>query len=198
MCPCHQQATPSQRCDFQYYTNSIPFSVCMDSEDTSASPSPVESKRFVHIIDMCAAVVIGDQYIGPTCVQKVSVSIRNAPVGSCVLSYPDSVRVQRLTVEGTLSSVRDDHFTDALVNNLTGSFVTLRNGVHLGFVDEAFFRNPTTLITAEFLHSMLLVVPLEELATQLETHIKVVDYPEVRIHICELLDIHREAIALAG
>ena len=44
------------------------------------------------------ATVVGDQYIGPTSASRLSVCLKDAPVGSCVLSLPDTVRVQRLSL----------------------------------------------------------------------------------------------------
>lgn len=113
--------------------------------------SPVESKQSDSTSGICAAVVIGDQYIAATSSHRIPVRIRKAPVGSCVVSHPDSARVQRLALEGTLSSIRDDHVTDTLDTNVTGSSVTLKDGVHLGsftIVDEASFQDSVPLIAA--------------------------------------------------
>ncbi|MPC56952.1 hypothetical protein E2C01_050920 [Portunus trituberculatus] len=55
---------------------------------------------------MSAAVVIGDKYVGPTSAHVISVRVKDAPVGSFVLSHPDTSKVKRLAVEGTLSSIR--------------------------------------------------------------------------------------------
>ncbi|MPC74837.1 hypothetical protein E2C01_069213 [Portunus trituberculatus] len=100
---------------------------------------------------MSAAVVIGDQYVGPTSACVISVRVKDAPVGSFVLLHPDTSKVKRLAVEGTLSSIHKDNVTSALVTNLTGSSITLRDGVHLGSVtviDSASLQDSTTCVAA--------------------------------------------------
>ena len=173
---------------------------CPVSHGDSASVSDsVMSKRSVSSTVLCAAVVIGDQYIRASCSQRVSVRVSQAPVGSCVVSYPESVRVQRLALEGTLSKIRDDHVTDALVTNCSGCSVTLKDGVHLGsfsVIDENSFQGAPPLIAAvSDQHASC--VPAD-LITQLETHVKVVDYPDERSRLNDLLLTHRPAIALPG
>ena len=169
-------------------------------QSESVSSSQVKLKRSSSPTVMCAAAVIGEQYIGPTSARRVPVRVRHAPVGSCVVSHPDSVRVQRLALEGTLSTVREDHVTDALVTNLTGSAVALKDGVHLGsftIVEEDSFQDPLPLIAAVPTQVATACTPAE-LAIQLEAHIGDTDYPEVRDPLTCLLVTHRQAIALPG
>ncbi len=79
-----------------------------------------------------SAIVIGDQYILPSCVTRLSVRLRNAPVGSHVISTPESMHIHCLCLESTLSAVHAEHISDALVRNKTGSSITLKDGVLLG------------------------------------------------------------------
>ena len=170
------------------------------SDVHSSLMSTVDSKRSVSTSDLYAATVIGDQYIGPTCSHRVSVRVLKAPVGSSVISHPDTVRVHRLSLEGTLSTVRADHVTDALVTNMSGSAVTLKDGLHLGSfstVDEKSFREASPLIAAVSPQLASSSTPAE-LATQLSSYVKVIDYPDVRNRLTDLLVTHRQAIALPG
>lgn len=82
------------------------------------------------------AVVIGNQYIGPTSAARLSVRLKGASVSSCVVSLPDSVRIHRLALEGTLSSVNDCNICDTLVTNATGSPITPTDGAFLGNFEE--------------------------------------------------------------
>ena len=162
-------------------------------------PVSSESKRSVSL-DNCAAVIVGDQFIGPTSATKVPVRILHAPVGTNVISQPDSMRIQRLAFEGTLSTVRTDHVTDALVTNLTGSSITLKDGVHLGsfsVIDEASFQDSPPLIRAVDSKSVS-SCSSAELITQLETHVRVVDFPAEKQRLLDTLAAHRQAIALPG
>lgn len=185
----HFESSPHSRGDV-----SVPPPSLSDS-----SSNPKESKLSDPDTDY-AAVVVGDQYIRPTCAQRITVRIRKAPVGSSVVSQPDSVRIKRLALESTLCSVRDDNMTDALVTNLTGSSVTIKNGAHLGsftIVDDLSFQDPVPLIAAVSSQPASECTPAE-LATQLEAYTKDIDYPEVRARLTNLLVTHRKAIALPG
>ena len=42
------------------------------------------------------------------------------------------MRIHWLSLESTLTTVRADHISDALVSNTTGSSISLKNGVLLG------------------------------------------------------------------
>ena len=162
--------------------------------------SPVESKCSDSTTDECAAVVIGDQYIGPTSALRIPVRVLKASKGSCVLSQPDSVRVHRLALESTLSFVKHDHITDALVTNTTGSFITLKDGVHIGtftVVDETSFQDAAPLIAAVSTQTPAHSFP-SDLASQLETYVRVVDYPNEKPRLNDILQNHRQALALPG
>ena len=169
------------------------------SLQSNLAPSSPESKSSVST-DCCAAVIIGDQFVGPTSATKVPVRVLRAPVGACVISHPDSVRLQRLALEGTLSTMRSGHITDALVTNLTGSSITLKDGVHLGsfsVIDEASFQDSPPLVGAVDSQSTSSCSSVE-LITQLEAHVKVVDFPAEKHRLFDTLAAHRAAIAFPG
>lgn len=169
------------------------------SSQSNLAPSSPESKRSVSS-DSCVAVIVGDQFIGPTSATKVPVRVLNAPVGASVISHPDSARIQRLALEGTLSVMRSGHITDALVTNLTGSSITLKDGVHLGsfsVIDEVSFQDSPPLIGAVDSQSTS-SCSSAELITQLEAHVKVVDFPGEKQRLFDTLVAHRQAIAFPG
>ena len=164
------------------------------------SATPVESKRSVSTEGHSHGTVEGEQYIGPTCARRVPIKVKDIPIGSYVLSLPDSVRVKRLALEGTLSIVRDGHLTDALVTNVTGSAITLRHGVHLGsfiVVDGAFFQDPPSLTVAAVSTQSAHANPAE-LYTQLGAHVKELDFPDARPRLLDILMTQRQALALPG
>ena len=69
----------------------------------SDSSNPVESKSSVPDVDMFDLVVIGDQYIDSNCAQKVVYQHTSSPVGSCVASDLEFVRIQQFALENILS-----------------------------------------------------------------------------------------------
>ncbi|KAK3878420.1 hypothetical protein Pcinc_017004 [Petrolisthes cinctipes] len=70
------------------------------------------------------AVVIGKQHIGSTFVARLSVRLK------------DTVRIHRLALEGTLSTVREGNICDTLITNVTGSPIALKDGVFLGIFEQ--------------------------------------------------------------
>lgn len=71
--------------------------------DPAPTLSFVEGKRSPPTTRPVATVVIGDKYIGPSFATRLLVRLRFAPVGSEVLSLPDSMRVTCLYYMGVLS-----------------------------------------------------------------------------------------------
>ena len=186
--------------------NSVPRSNADDvhsisNANAALSPAtPVDSKRSVSTETYSHGTVEGEQYIGPTCACSIPVRVKDIPIGSYVLSLPDSVRVKKLALEGTLTIVRDGHLTDALVTNVTGSPITLKHGVNLGsfvVIDQASFQDSPSLVAAV---STQLASSCDsaELATQLEPHVKVLDFPEAQSRLLDILATHRQALALPG
>ena len=156
----------------------------------------VHSTCSVSTPGMCAAVVVGDQYISPASACIISVRIKEAPVDSLVVSHPDTSKVKRLALEGTLSSVRKDHITFALVTNLTGSSITLRDGLNLGsfsIYDANLLQDPVTCVAAVSSQPTLTSSPEE-----LEPHLQVMDFPDMKKCLLDLLVKHRKAFALPG
>lgn len=153
-------------------------------------PDFTESKRSV-------SAVIGDQRVGPMSAVCLLVRVANAPVDSCVLSLSSSVRIHRSALESTLSCVRD-HVSDALVTNLTGSLISLKNGVLLDSFEVSYSRS--------FHDSPHLIVSVSpntdtshdtaDLISQLSVHVKVLDFPTAESRLLDLLFKHKPAVAL--
>ncbi|MPC97202.1 hypothetical protein E2C01_092503 [Portunus trituberculatus] len=144
---------------------------------TVPAANAVDSKCSVSAPSMSATVVIGDRYVGLTSACVISVRVKDAPFGSFVLSHPDTSKVKHLAVEGTLSSIRKGNVTSALVTNLTGSSITLRDGLHLGsftVIDSDSLQDFTTCVAAVSSQSSTQSSP-EEIDSQLEPHVQVMD-----------------------
>ena len=123
------------------------------------------------------------------------------PLSALVLYHILTVRVKRPALEGTLSTISDDHVTDALVTNCSGCSVTLKRWCSpwvflLLIIDESSFQEAPPLIAAvSEQHTSCFPA---DLITQLETHVKVVDYPDDRSRRNDLFMTHKQAIALPG
>ena len=77
------------------------------------------------------ATVVGDHEIPDRVAMHIPVAVPDAPInGDICISGPS--KLNRLAIEATLSTVRDNHVTCALVVNTTGGPVRIRNGVYIG------------------------------------------------------------------
>ncbi len=168
--------------------------------DSGPMSSPVEGKRSPSAPRPVAAVVIGNQYIGLCSAVSVPLRLRDAPPDSVVLSLPDSLKVSRLSLESTLSSVDAHHVTHALVSNASGAPITLKQGVLLGnfeVFDPSSLEEP-----APFPVAFVSVQPgdedLSNVVAQLAPHVKTPDYPEGKPALLQLLAQYRYAVALPG
>ncbi len=180
--------------NFSLLSSVASTSVTTQRHATFASPAPLPGssveKRSSFEMWTVSAVVIGDQHIGPSCGARLSVRLKNAPVGRHVISAPDFMRVHRLSLESTLSTVRADHISDALVTNKTGSSITLKNGVLLAtyevldlFSLEESFPLPVAGVTAHDAD----VTDLTNVMAQLKSHVNVLDYPATKPALLQLL-----------
>ena len=160
----------------------------------------LESRRSGPSGRICAAVIVGDQVVEPMCAVALPVRVSDASLGSDVLSLPDSMRVQRLALEGTLSTIREGHVTDALVTNTTGSPFTLKDGCHLGafeVCDQLKSHDIPSVVASVSSHT---ATPASQdpadLASELEPYVKATDFPDVNANLLHLLAKHRHALAL--
>ncbi len=168
--------------------------------DSAPPSSPMEGKPSPSTTRPVAAVVIGDQYIGPSSAARLPVRLRDASVGSAVLSLPDSMNVKRLSLESTLSTVLTDHVTHALVSNTSGAPITLKHGVLLGtfeVLDQSSLEEAPSLPVAG-VSAQLSDDDLSDVMAQLAPHVKGLDYPDGKPALLKLLAQHRQAVALPG
>ncbi len=168
--------------------------------DPAPTLSPREEKRSSSSTRLVAAVLLGDQYIGPSSVVRLPVCLSDAPVGSQVLSLPDSMRIHRLSLESTLSTVRPDHVADALVTNTTGAPLTLKQGVHLGtyeVLDLPSFENLPFLSVAG-VSTQRLDADFMDVVAQLSPHLKNMDYPGGKHALLEPTARHKPQRSLGG
>ncbi len=178
--------------------NAVPTSsVALDS---GPPPSLVEGKSSLSAPQRIAAVVIGDQYVGPCSAVSIPVRIHDAPAGSDVLSVPDSMKVSRVSLESTLSSVDAHHITHALVSNASGAPVNLKQGVLLGHFEvykasslEESSRIPVASVSAQSPDA-----DVSDVVAQLAPHVKTPDYPDGNPALLQVLAKHRQAVALPG
>ncbi len=168
------------------------------SLDSTSTLSPVKGNSSPSTPRPVAAVLIGDQYIGPCSAARLPVRVREASVGSSVLSLPDSMKVSRLSLDSTLSSVDVHHVTHALVTNTSGAPITLKQGVLLGtfemFDPSSLESSPLSVAGV----STQLDEDLSVVVAQLSPHVKTLDYPEGKSALPKLLAKHRHAVALPG
>ncbi len=106
-----------------------------------------------------------------------------------------------MCLESTLSTVRTDHISDALVTNKTGSPVHPRDGVALGtyeVLDPSSIEEPLPLPVAGVHAQTSDVTDLADVMAQLMPHVNVLNYPEAKPTLLKLLPQYRQAIALPG
>ena len=106
------------------------------------------SRNIVFSVGLVSAVVIGDQYIDPTCAALLPVRITDAPVGSHLMFLPDNIRVPRLALEGTLSA----QISNVVVINVAGSSITYDVFFICSFASNNCLsvENPSHLLAAVF------------------------------------------------
>lgn len=159
------------------------------------------SQRAVPSTCPLQAVVIGDQYIGPTSAVRFSVRLKGASVGNCVVSLPDSVRIHRLALEGTLSTVREGNMCDALVSNVSGSPITLKDGVFLGNFeqyDHLLLENAPQVIASVSTQCDCTKPSVTVITDSLASLVVAHDYPEAKPRLLDLLTKYRNVVALPG
>ncbi len=110
------------------------------------------------------------------------------------------MRINRLYLESTLSAVHADHISNSLVTNKTGSSINLKDGVLLGtfeVLDLPSTKEPLLPVAGVNAQNAD-VTDLTDVMAHLRPHINVLDYPEAKPALLNLLSQHRQAIALPG
>ncbi len=94
-----------------------------------------------------------------------------------------------------------DHISDALVTKKTGSTIILKDGVFFGtfeFLDQSSTEEPLLLPFTGVNAQNEDVSNLTDVIVHLRPHVNVLDYPEAKPALLNLLIEHRQAIALPG
>ncbi len=145
--------------------------------------------------------MVGYHEIQARSAKRIPIRVLDAVVGSDVclngISY-----IQRLGVESTLSAVREGHVTDALVVNTTGGPVKIKQGLLLRkflAYNQNVVPEPLDFPTASVSSVCTSSVDTElGQAPTLRSVVNVVDYPEMKHSLLDLLGRYRDAIALPG
>ncbi len=187
------------------FVSSISSTTSCDDQRLSIPPSSVplpsssEEKSSTSEPWAFSTVVTGDQYIGHSCATRLSVHLKNAPVGSHVIFTPESLLIHRLCLESTLSAVHADYINDGLVTNKTGSSVILKDGVFLGTFDVlhlSSIEEPLHLPAGAVKAQNADVTDLADVMAHLRPHVIVLDYPEAKPALLNLLAQRRQAVTL--
>ncbi len=123
------------------------------------------------------------------------------PGGSHVISTLESMRIHRLCLESLLSAVDADHISDVLVKNKTSSSVTLQGGVLLGTFEVlvlSSIKEPLPLPLDGVNAQNADMTDLTDVMAHLKLNVNVLDYPEAKPTLLNLLAQHKQAIALPG
>ncbi|RUM27774.1 MAG: hypothetical protein DSY32_05100, partial [Aquifex sp.] len=147
------------------------------------------------------ATVYGDQEIPDRVAKRITIRVPDAPVGSDICL--DGIGpIKRLAVESTLSTVREGHVTEALVVNTTGGPIKIQHGLLLGkclSYDKKVVPEPLEFPTNSVSSVCKSAVDTElGQAPTLRSLVNVVDYPEMKHSLLELLGQYRDVIALPG
>ncbi len=146
------------------------------------------------------ATVVGNHEIPDRVAMHIPISLPHAPIESDVC-FTGPCKPKRLAMESTFSTVREGHVASALVVTTTGGPVRVKHGVYLGdglVYDRKLLPTPLEFPTA-------CVAAMQSSADielgqdpTLSSLVNVVDYPEQKHLLLDLLHEYRDAIALPG
>lgn len=147
------------------------------------------------------AVVYGDHEIPDRVAMRVPIRVPDAPVGSDIC-LEGIGNLCRLAVESTLSTVWEGHISEALMVNTTGGSIRVKNGLLVGqclLYDKKVVSEPLEFPTAcvSSVSQSSGDIELGQAPT-LRSLVNVVDYPEMKQSLLELLEQYRDVIALPG
>ena len=149
------------------------------------------------------ATVVGAYNIPPRTAQYVKVQVPDVSVGRDVCLEGPS-HVHHLGVEPTLNTVDHENRTVALVVNTKDHHIKLRQGTFLTkalVFDRKVEEHPLELPRA-YCGAVSTEPSISDPAScqgiRLDSHVKVVDYPELKAPLLDLLNRHRDVIALPG
>jgi len=146
---------------------------------------------------------MGDQFLPSSTAVRLPVRVTDAPVESDVLCLNETMRINRLGLKPTLSTVRLGHITDVLVLNNTGESLMVKNGTLLSkfqVYDKPVQENPPPLPVASVTPLQDASSPLSQsdIIERLKPFVQVSDYPEGKHDLLQILSTFRQAVALPG
>ena len=198
--------TSSVSRDVQHNSNPITSSVSRDvhhnsNQITSSVSRDVPQGTSQGNWKQVRATVVGNHDIPSRTAMHVPVSVPDATVG-CDICIEGPSQMHRLSVEPTLSTVRDTHKATALVVNTTCGPIKLKQGLFLSkalVYDKRVIPEPLEFPQA-------CVASVEQLPGNsergqdptLSSFVTVADYPDLKQPLLKLLGRYRDVIALPG
>lgn len=149
-----------------------------------------------------AKVIVNANYDIPARVAKqIKICVPEAPIGSDIC-LEGLGNVKRLAIESTLSTIRERHLTDALVVNTTGAPIRIKQGLFLGkclVYDKKVVPEPSIMPRACVSSVSQSAVDTElGQAPTLGSLVNIVDYPDMRPALLDLLGKYRNVLAFPG
>ena len=146
------------------------------------------------------ATVVGNHEIPDRVAMRIPITVPDAPVNSDIC-FTGPCKLQRLAVESTLSTVQEGNVTSALVVNVTGGPVRVKHGLYLG--DGLVYDQKVLPTPLDFPKACVATVSSTSdselgLGPPLSSLVNVVDYPELKHSLLDILEEHRNVIALPG
>ncbi len=146
---------------------------------------------------LCGDCEIPDRVAAP-----IRVGVPHALLGSHVCLQGSKI-IKRLAIEPTISSVEKGHVTVALAVNTTGSQIKIKHGPKLGdclLSDRKVVTNPLEFPTAWVAQTWKSSFDTDiiELGSSIDLVVKVVDYPELKSSLTDLLGHYRSVLAFPG
>ena len=161
--------------------------------DTDTTPNP-NLEIFSRDWKVVNATVIGHHEVPQRTAMHVPVAVPNATVG-CDICLEGPSRVNALKVESTLNTVQQGGTTVALVVNATGSPIKIKQGV---FLSRALAFNGKVASDPDELPQACVGTVFSSPAcdetsqrSSIDSHAKVVDYPELRPRLLNLFNKNR-------
>lgn len=147
------------------------------------------------------AVLSGGQGLHSQEVTKITVRLPTVKEGTDVVCLSESARIKGVSLEPTLTRVRENNVTDIFILNEIKSIINLKKGDCLG--DFLVYHQPVVDEPESLTIGNIQATPEREATSdsrqkQMEQHVKIIDYPESRDDLLTLLANFQEVIALPG
>jgi len=186
-----------------------PISVSLSNRESSVGAKLSQPTRSTISSDtnekwmLVNATVVGNHKIPQRTAMHIPVSLPKATVG-CDVCFESRSYIKTLAVESTLNTVREGHKSVALVVNSTAGPVNIKQGALLTQAlafDRKVVPEPLDFPIACVASVHVPKISCDDklaLERNLESYVKIVDYPEQRHALIKLLKEYRDVIALPG